>query len=216
MRSLNESEINSDSGNLKGKCIEIRTTLIGGYYRYSKMKNIIILLILTILLLGRFNSLAGSTIPKESSNDVEEAAQDSLTNNTFSSDIDTLDRFNEAIIQVEKDLQYFSQDTLNSKKYSLYDCVDPYLKQRLKECNDSNYEIDFNKIKQIKSSFIKAKKPFPGKLYLKVLVEEWRFENDTQAMNFKNNLDSLRRITREHINKGGIMWWRKNNNIYIC
>jgi len=33
---LNESEINNDSGNLKGKCVETRTTLISG--RYSSFK----------------------------------------------------------------------------------------------------------------------------------------------------------------------------------
>jgi hypothetical protein len=32
---LNESEINDDSGNLKGKCVESRTTLISG--RWQKL-----------------------------------------------------------------------------------------------------------------------------------------------------------------------------------
>lgn len=129
------------------------------------------------------------------------------------------DNFNKAIIQLQNDYQYFSEINDNGKYYSIQDSIDTKLKNQFQKCSKyqkSLGQVDFNKLKSIKSTNIKSKDTLEKNLYLRVQIQEWRFINNEEAKFFNENLEKAsRKGSIECIRKGGFTWWMKNNKIYV-
>ena len=131
------------------------------------------------------------------------------------------DQFNEAIQELYTEFQYRSEDSVANKLYKVDKKKFLWIIDRFKRCSDTSLTsnlpvcgIDFELIKKVKKSFVKAEKPFKDHLYLKASIQEWSFENESSAESFENELNEC--IThKECVNKGGITWWRVKDRMYV-
>tara|TARA_R110002124_G_C8708680_1_gene494654 strand:+ start:134 stop:712 length:579 start_codon:yes stop_codon:yes gene_type:complete len=142
------------------------------------------------------------------------------TQDSVELDLET-DLFNDALEELYKEFEYKSQNGKEDKLYIKGKSELKKLTDKFKECSDGhpiydllpNCEADFESIRGVKSTFIKAEKPFDGQLYLKAHIQEWEFENSSIAKSFESAFNECR-VHSECVNKGGITWWRVENRIY--
>ena len=106
------------------------------------------------------------------------------------------DQFNEAIQELYTEFQYRSEDSVANKLYKVDKKKFLWIIDRFKRCSDTSLTsnlpvcgIDFELIKKVKKSFVKAEKPFKDHLYLKASIQEWSFENESSAESFENELN---------------------------
>ncbi|MBL6445776.1 hypothetical protein JMN32_05620 [Fulvivirga sp. 29W222] len=127
------------------------------------------------------------------------------------------DRFNEALVLLDAEFGYQSQVVNGDTLYDLNDRVAPGLAQLFTSCADQDprlNKIDFTLIKGVKKTLVKSKETIDH-MYLKVDILEWEFESDSVAAAFTTYLTDIAMDDRECINKGGILWWRIENKMYL-
>ena len=89
--------------------------------------------------------------------------------------------------------------------------------KRFDKCSDFKprlKEIDFKKVKGVKTTYVKSKTPIEKNLHLRVQIQEWSFDSEDEAIKFKSELDESVSMIIECINKGGMTWWVIGNKIY--
>lgn len=127
------------------------------------------------------------------------------------------DHFHEALILLDAEFGYQSQTVSGDSLYIMSDKVDPKLIEQFTSCANQNprlEDIDFGVVKGVKKTMVKSKKTLDG-MYLKVDIQEWQFESDSTAIEFKMLLDEVAMDDRECINKGGILWWQIGDKLYL-
>ena len=125
------------------------------------------------------------------------------------------DKFNESIIQLGNDLEYFPKSKGENIKYTNKSYAADLFKKSKMNCNEYDSkinEINFNEFVSAKSTDIKSKRPLKGKTYLRVTIEEWTFMNKKKAKEFENK---FKLVDLDCLNKGGIEFWRIDEKIYL-
>lgn len=129
------------------------------------------------------------------------------------------DEFEEALIELYTLRKYKAQDTTENKPY-----VDGWeglakWKNDFERCLDSS-SVDhiqmldgFKNIREVKQAFVKSEETIDG-LFLKVHIEEWRFETTALAKSFEDELLHYD-LDRECVSKGGFEWWRIEDRFYF-
>ena len=124
------------------------------------------------------------------------------------------DEFQNALISLNSELEFKpTSDSYISNEKPNQSFVEKFKNcAELKKLDRLN-ELDFGDIRSVKSSELYTSK-WKGKWQIE--FREWVFVNEEHATKF---VDILESSNQSHIqfcvNKGGIMWWRDNDKVYI-
>lgn len=184
----------------------------------KKMKYVFLTILASTMLLGCDSSTSKSTDSKD--------VIDSLKNKQEIKSVNQppnktqTDLFNDALRELYNEFKYKAQSVTGKKLYRKDKKELEQLVVRFKECSNNHAlydlpecEANFDLIRGVKNTFIKAEKPFEGQLYLKAYIQEWEFKDLSTAKDFETAFNKCR-IHSECVNKGGIIWWRVQNRIY--
>ncbi|WGH75649.1 hypothetical protein P8625_00360 [Tenacibaculum tangerinum] len=124
------------------------------------------------------------------------------------------DNFANALVSLNSKLEFkpTSDSYKNGKKPD-----ENFIKQ-FKKCAEFDKlekltELSFDKITKVKSSELFTSK-WKGKWQIE--FQEWEFEQEKYASDFINLLDDLDHSRVQFcVSKGGIMWWKDNDKIYL-
>lgn len=124
------------------------------------------------------------------------------------------DAFANALASLNSELEFKPKTAsyATSKKPN-QDFIDQFEKcaefEKLEKLRDLNFDLIIN----VKSADLITSK---WKGNWQIEFREWEFESESCATDFMSTLDSLQKnLIQVCVNKGGIMWWRDENKVYV-
>ena len=123
-------------------------------------------------------------------------------------------KFENALMSLENELEFKP----STGRYLTSDKPNENFVKQFKDCTsfedlEKLDQLDFNNIIKVRSSELFTS-IWKGKW--QIIFREWEFNSEAGATEFVKVLDDLSlSLLQVCVNKGGIMWWKEENRIYL-